>query len=74
MEDIQNKSLKVRQSIMWGGIFFIMIIIFIIWLLTFPSQMPAKENDATMEKFKNELPGVWQTIKTQINTFENLWK
>ena len=51
-----------------------MILIFTFWLLTFPSQIPATKNDEATANLKKELPGVWQSLKGQINDLENLWQ
>ncbi|MDP3004474.1 MAG: hypothetical protein Q8N43_03160 [Candidatus Azambacteria bacterium] len=74
IQNLQNKPETVKKSIMWIGILFIMTAIFTFWLLTFPSQIPkTKDNEATAN-LKKELPSVWQTLKSQINTLQNLWQ
>ena len=58
---------------MWTGICFIMFAIFVFWFLTFPSQtQKIGDNEATAD-LKKELPGVWQTIKDQVNNLQELW-
>jgi hypothetical protein len=59
LKNLQNKPDHVKQTVMWFGVFLIMFLIFSIWVLTFPSQIPARE-----------APGIWNSLKTQFNA---LW-
>lgn len=59
---------------MWIGVFSVMIVIFIFWLMTFPSQIPKIEDNEVTANLKKELPSVWQTFKSQINNLQNLWQ
>lgn len=56
------------------SIFFIMVAIFGFWLLTFPFQIPQTEDSEVATNLKKELPGVWQTLKSQVNSLQNLWQ
>ena len=58
---------------MWFGVFFVMSAIFMFWILTFPSQIPASENDEAVNNLKTELPGIWQSLGEQFNDLKNLW-
>ncbi len=74
IENLQNKPEPVKRLIMWFGVFFVMTAIFMFWLLIFPSQIPASENDEAVTNLKKELPGVWQSLKGQLNELKNLWQ
>jgi len=74
IENLQNKPEPFKKMIMWIGILFIMIAIFTFWLLTFPSQIQKTKDDEATANLKKELPSVWQTLKTQINNLQNLWR
>jgi len=74
LKNLQNKPEATKKTIMWIFVFFIMIIIFSFWLLTFPSQIPKTGDNEATANLKKELPDVWQTLKTQINTLQNLWQ
>ena len=73
IENLQNKPESVKRLIMWFGIFTVMAAIFTFWLLTFPSQIPASENNETANNLKKELPGVWQSLKRQVNDLIDMW-
>jgi len=74
IQNLQNKPETVKKSIMWIGIFFIMVAIFTFWLLTFPSQIQKTKDNEAAANLKKELPSVWQILKTQINNLQNLWQ
>ncbi|MEK9171046.1 MAG: hypothetical protein AAB789_01890 [Patescibacteria group bacterium] len=74
LKNLQNKPDPIKKIIMWGGVFFIMTAIFILWLLTFPSQIQKTEDNEATANLKKELPSAWQTLKTQINNLQNLWQ
>ena len=67
LENLQNKSDDAKQSIMWIGIFLIMIIIFGFWLLTFPWQVSQIAEDESTSELKKELPSVFNSLKSQVN-------
>ncbi len=75
LKNLRNKPESFKRVVMWVSIIFIMLVIFTFWLLTFPSQIPKtkdKDNEAAAN-LKKELPNVWQTLKSQVNNFQNLW-
>lgn len=74
LKNLQNKPEPSKKVIMWAGILFIMTAIFTFWLLTFPWHIPKTENNEAASNLKKELPNVWQTLKSQINTLQNLWQ
>ena len=74
LKNLQNKSEPAKKIIMWVGILFIMAVIFIFWILTFPSKIPKTQDNEAAANLKKELPNVWQTFKTQINNLQNLWQ
>lgn len=74
IKNLQNKPEPVKRLIMWFGVFFVMTAIFIFWLMTFPSQIPVTTNNTATENIKSELPGIWQAVKDQYNSLENLWQ
>ncbi|MDO8743432.1 MAG: hypothetical protein Q7J30_02700 [Candidatus Azambacteria bacterium] len=74
LKNLQNKPEPVKKTIMLFGIFFIMLAIFGFWLLTFPSQIQKTGDNAATAKLKTELPGIWQTLKSQVNSLQNLWR
>ena len=74
LKNLQNKPEATKKMIMWTSICFIMLAIFVFWLLTFPSQtQKIGDNEATAD-LKKELPGVWQSIKDQVNNLQDLWQ
>jgi len=66
LKNLQNKPEPIKKTIMWTGVFFIMLAIFVFWLFTFPSQIPKTEDKG--------LPDIWQTLKSQVNILQNLWQ
>ena len=74
IKNLQNKPEPVKKMIMIFGIFFIMLVIFSFWLFTFPSQIPKPEDNEAGANLKKELPGVWQTLKSQVNSLQKLWE
>ncbi len=74
LKNLQNKPEPFKKMIMWISIIFIMTAIFIFWILTFPSQIQKTEDNEAATNLKTELPSVWQTLKTQINNLQNLWR
>ncbi len=50
-----------------------MAVIFAFWILTFPSQIPTTKNDIAANNLKKELPGVWQSLKGQLNNLKDMW-
>lgn len=73
LKNLQNKPEPVKRLIMWFGVFFVMTVIFIFWLMTFPSQIPAVASDQATLNIKKELPGVLETLKGQYNGLRNMW-
>ena len=73
LKNIQNKPESVKRMIMWLGVFFIMAVIFIFWLATFPSQIPVTASDPAAENIKKELPGILKTMKDQYNNLKDMW-
>lgn len=73
LRNLQNKPEPVKRLIMWFGVFFVMTAIFVFWLMTFPSQIPVTANNAATENIKNELPGIWQAVKDQVNNLKDMW-
>lgn len=71
---LQQKPETTKKAIMLFGIFFIMLAIFFFWLFTFPSQIPKTEDNEATANLKKELPNVWQTLKSQVNSLQNLWQ
>ncbi|KKS26473.1 MAG: hypothetical protein UU84_C0026G0005 [Candidatus Yanofskybacteria bacterium GW2011_GWC2_41_9] len=59
---------------MWFGVFSVMAVIFMFWLLTFPSSIPAAENNEATVNLSKELPNVWQSLSGQYNDLKNLWQ
>jgi len=74
LKNLQNKSEPAKKMIMWIGISFIMTAIFTFWFLTFPSQIQKTGDNEATANLKKELPSVWQTLKTQTNNLQNLWR
>lgn len=77
IKNLQNKPESFKRIIMWFGVFLAMAVIFIFWLATFPFQIPETKNNESVSILKKELPGVWQTLKGQLNNLkdlENLWR
>lgn len=74
IQNLQNKSEPTKKVIMWIGIIFIMTAIFTFWFLTFPSPIQKTEDNEATANLKKELPGVFKTLKTQINNLQNLWQ
>lgn len=74
IENLQNKSESAKHLIMWSGVFVIMAAIFTFWLVTFPSQIPAAENNEAANKIQKELPSIWQDLKGQFNNLKNVGK
>ena len=75
LKNIQNKPEPVKKVVMWFGVFFVMAMIFVFWLMTFPSQIPsAEENNEVVNNLQKELPGVWQSLEGQISELKHLWQ
>ncbi|OGD25530.1 hypothetical protein A2819_02050 [Candidatus Azambacteria bacterium RIFCSPHIGHO2_01_FULL_40_24] len=74
IKNLQNKSDGFKRIIMWFGVLVIMTTIFMFWLLTFPSRVPVSENNETAADLSKQLPGVWQSLKEQINNLKDLWQ
>ncbi|MBI4919852.1 hypothetical protein HY838_00985 [Candidatus Azambacteria bacterium] len=74
LKNLQNKPEPVKKMIMWAGIAVIITVIFSFWLLNFPSQIPQNQNDEAAANLKQELPGVWQALKSQVGELKNLWR
>lgn len=74
VQNLQNKSEGIRKAVMWFGVSFIMAIIFGIWVWTWPSLFSLPEETAANQNLKQELPGVWQEFKGQINILKDLWQ
>ncbi len=73
IKNLQNKPEGLKRVVMWLGVFFVMSMIFIFWLLTFPSQIAATPENDGANNLKKELPGVWQSLKGQLNELKSLW-
>ncbi len=74
LKNIQNKPEPVKRLIMWFGVFTVMAAIFMFWILTFPSQIPAAENSEATANLSKKLPGVWQSLNEQVNNLKGLWQ
>ena len=73
IKTLQNKPEPIRKTIMWIGIAVIMIVIFGIWILTFSGRTTPVAENPELSNLKKEMPGVWQALKTQVNSLQNLW-
>ncbi|MBI2446757.1 MAG: hypothetical protein HYV51_03015 [Parcubacteria group bacterium] len=73
IKNLQNKPEPIKRLIMWFGVFSVMAVIFMFWILTFPSQIPASENTKAAINVKKELPGVWQSLNEQVNNLKDMW-
>ena len=73
IQNLQSKPDGFKRVIMWFGVFSVMGIVFMFWLLTFPSQIPAAENSEATANLSKELPGVWQSLKEQVNNLKGMW-
>ncbi len=74
IKKLQNKPESVKKTIMWTGVSFLMFIVFLFWLFTFPFQTSPIETDEELVNLTKEMPGVWQTFKEQIDSMQNLWQ
>ena len=74
LNNLQNKPDGFKRVIMWFGVFSVMAVIFMFWLLTFPSSIPAAENNEATVNLSKELPNVWQSLSGQYNDLKNLWQ
>jgi uncharacterized membrane protein YvbJ len=74
LKNLQNKPEPVKKTIMWAGIFVVMLVIFIFWLFTFPFQISQPAKDEELANLTKEMPGIWQTFKSQFNSIQNLWQ
>ncbi len=72
LSKIRSQPRPVKSLIMWSGVFFVMLLIFGFWILTFNSEI--RESRETETALKKELPGIWQSLKAQINEIKNLWR
>ncbi|HEY4494906.1 MAG TPA: hypothetical protein VJC01_00425 [Candidatus Paceibacterota bacterium] len=73
LNNLQNKPDGFKRVIMWFSVFTVMTAIFMFWLLTFPSSIPAAENNEAAVNLSKELPNVWQSLREQFNDLKNLW-
>ncbi|MFA5300050.1 MAG: hypothetical protein WC389_17825, partial [Lutibacter sp.] len=68
IEKLQNKPKKTRVFILWLASAFVMIIVIIVWLLSF-SGNTNKEN-AKNDLTRTELPSLFESIKQDFSTFK----
>ena len=74
IKKLQQKPEAAKKAMMWFGVFSVMAVIFMFWLLTFPSSIPAAENNEATVNLSKELPNVWQSLSGQYNDLKNLWQ
>jgi len=73
LKNLQNKPEPIKKTIMWLGVAVIMIVIFGVWILTFSGRTTPVAENPGLSNLKKEMPGVWQTLKSQVNSLKNLW-
>ena len=73
LKNLQNKPEPIKKTIMWLGVAVIMIVIFGVWILTFSGRTTPVAENPELSNLKKEMPGVWQALKTQVNSLQNLW-
>lgn len=71
-KNLQNKPEPVKKTIMWTGISIVMFIVFLFWLFTFPFQTSQPVGDEKLANLTKEMPGIWQTFKSQLDSVQNL--
>ena len=64
IKKIQKKSRSTRVLILWLASFFVMVIVVVIWLLTF-SQPSTKE-----EVKESELPSLFESLRKDFSDFK----
>jgi len=74
LKNLQSKTEPVKKTIMWAGISFMMLVVFLFWLFTFPFQTSPIETDEKLANLTKEMPGMWQTFKSQLDSIQNLWQ
>ncbi len=74
LDDIRGKPGPAKQFIMWAGVISAMILIFLFWIFTFPSQIPSTQEDAATANLKNSLPSAFDSLKSQAGQLFNLFK
>ncbi len=74
IKKLQNKPEHYKKTLMWFSTIIIMAVIFAFWVLTFPFSTPPTPEDQTLSKAGDEMPGVWQTLKSQTGEVFNLWR
>jgi hypothetical protein len=74
IQNLQNKPEPVKKTIMWCGVSCIMLVVFAFWLFTFPFQTSQPIKDEGLANLTKEMPGAWQTFKSQLNSIQNLWQ
>jgi hypothetical protein len=66
LKKIQEKPRSTRLLILWLASFFIMLIVVIIWLITFSKDFSSAEPE---EKQSGELPSLFESIGKDFSTF-----
>lgn len=74
IKNLQGKPESTKKVVMWSGVIVIMIAIFGVWIFTFSNGTVSTAEDPALTNLKKEMPGVWQTFKTQIGALQNLWQ
>ncbi|MFH1393001.1 MAG: hypothetical protein ABIG73_01280 [Patescibacteria group bacterium] len=74
LKNLQNKPEPYKKMVMWCGVSFVMFVIFLFWLFTFPFQTSQPIKDEGLANLTKEMPGIWQTLKGQLNSIQNLWQ
>lgn len=68
LKKIQEKPHSTRLLILWLGSFFVMVIVIIIWLLSFSRNFQPKE--IKQEAGKTNLPSLFESIGKDFSTFK----
>lgn len=68
LKKIQEKPRSTRVLILWLASFFVMVIVIIIWLLSFSKNFQPKE--IKQETEKTNLPSLFESIKKDFSTFK----
>ena len=68
IKKIQEKPRSTRLLILWLGSFFVMVIVIIIWLLSFSRNFQPK--GIKQEAEKTNLPSLFESIEKDFSTFK----
>ncbi len=74
LKNLQNKPESAKKTIMWAGVSFMMFVVFLFWLFTFPFQTSQPIGDEGLVNLTKEMPSIWQTFKGQLDSIQNLWQ